>query len=374
MAKKKGGLKNKMVQIFAAGDHVASNGEKVTITEDNLNTIATNYNEVLTTGTFGERAPAIKGHSHDSSDPAWAWLSEVKVVGEKLFGKFDNVVAEFEKQIEDRQFYNRSISIDKDFNIKHVAFLGAVPPAVKKMDDFAEGEFGLSFADGIKEGDQLEFTSYFLDWGIENRFKTIAGMFRNIKNNLIELNGIDSANSIISEYAIEELNKVDDYEKEEREPVEEFTEVPVNQQEVLDFNQMKADKESAEKRADDAEKKVDELETEKQTTAQAAIDKAKADTKAEFNENADNLVKAGHLLPHVANTQKQNFAASVDAGVLEFGEGEEKTSVLDAGLQTLAALSGKKVIEFSEIAEKGNAERQNFSQEDLDIELGKEVK
>lgn len=368
------GLKNKFIQIFAAGDHTASNGEKVSITSEDLETIATNYNEVLKTGTFGERAPAIKGHSHDSASPAEGWLSAVKVVGDKLFGKFSNINKEFEKQIEDRQYYNRSISIGKDFNIRHVAFLGAVPPAVKGMDDFSDSEAVLSFADGLEKSEALEFTSYFQNWGIENRFKTIGNMMRNIKNNLIEINGIDSANQIISETDINNLQQIDEWEKEEREPVEDnYSEVPMTKEELKEFNQMKTDLATATTRAETAEGKLTAIETEQAEFKAAAEKKEKDDAKTEFNAHADNLVKAGKLTPAVANAQKAEFAASVDNGVLEFGEGDEKTSMLDSKLQTLAALSGVKVVEFSEIATKLDAEPQNFSQEDRDIALLKEL-
>lgn len=121
---------NKWFEIFKSGTHIDSAGVEHTYTEADLDTIASNYNPQHS------EAPLVIGHPK-TNEPAYGWVGEVKRFGSSLFAKAKSIVPEFEQAIKDGLFKKRSIAINPDNTLRHVGFLGAVPPAVKGMQDLA---------------------------------------------------------------------------------------------------------------------------------------------------------------------------------------------------------------------------------------------
>lgn len=94
--------------------------------------------------------PIVIGHPKDNA-PAYGWVEGLKTMfknGVKLLlMKAKGIVPEFENMVKKGMLKKRSISVYPDGSLRHVAFLGAAPPAVKGLEDlnWNEEESGLDF-------------------------------------------------------------------------------------------------------------------------------------------------------------------------------------------------------------------------------------
>ncbi len=120
---------NEYFEIFRTGLHTDSAGHEKDWTEADLNTIAARYNEQKE-----HEAPLVIGHP-ETNHPAYGWVESLKVEGGKLLAKAAQIVPEFAEAIKNGLFKKRSISLYQDLLLRHVGFLGAVPPAVKGLKD-----------------------------------------------------------------------------------------------------------------------------------------------------------------------------------------------------------------------------------------------
>jgi hypothetical protein len=90
--------------------------------------------------------PLVVGHPKDNS-PAFGWVAGLKKAGSVLYAKFKDVVPEFENLVKGGSYKKRSAAFYPDGRLRHVGFLGAVPPAVKGLADlkFEDGQEAVSF-------------------------------------------------------------------------------------------------------------------------------------------------------------------------------------------------------------------------------------
>jgi hypothetical protein len=152
MTKKKPGFAGKWIEAFSVGSHVGHtiDGTPVTlnVTPDYLNQLATNFDVNL------HEPPAVIGHpKHD--DPAFGWISGVRVKGDKLELQFADVEPQFEQMVQSGLFKKRSLRLYADAaeapggkvpQIRHCGFLGAQPPAVKGLANISLSEADKSVA------------------------------------------------------------------------------------------------------------------------------------------------------------------------------------------------------------------------------------
>lgn len=118
------------MEIFKAGDHTTSNGVARSFNEADLHKIAGSYKPDQ------HEAPIVIGHPKENA-PAYGWIEQLKVDGGRLMAKPKQVAPEFAELVRAGRYKKRSMSIYPDGTLRHVGFLGAQPPAVKGLKDFA---------------------------------------------------------------------------------------------------------------------------------------------------------------------------------------------------------------------------------------------
>jgi hypothetical protein len=137
--------------------------------------------------------PVVVGHPKDNA-PAFGWVeglrAEVKDGAKVLLAKFKEVVPEFEELVKAGRYKKRSAAFYSDGRLRHVGFLGALPPAVKGLADlkFEAGEQYIEFSDGWNMG-------------------VIGRMFGRLREWLIEKDGVEVADRIMPDWDIDHLKQ-----------------------------------------------------------------------------------------------------------------------------------------------------------------------
>ena len=133
------------IAIFKTGQHTDSHGNVLDATPDYLRAIAESYQPAL------HEAPAVIGHPADNA-PAYGWVQSLNYndADGVLYANFSQVDEGFAGLLKAGRFKKRSASFyppghpsnptpDRPY-LRHVGFLGAQPPAVKGLADFADGD------------------------------------------------------------------------------------------------------------------------------------------------------------------------------------------------------------------------------------------
>lgn len=147
------GSQDKWCEVFKVGTHVDAKGRVRTWTEADLDKMAAGYNPA------NHEAPICIDHNEGAGPvtggPAYGWVEALKRDGTKLLAKFKQVVPGFAKAVHDGLFKKRSISVYPDGSLRHVAWLGAQPPAIKGLADFAFQDDGevITYSETILKGE-----------------------------------------------------------------------------------------------------------------------------------------------------------------------------------------------------------------------------
>lgn len=319
------------------GTFVARDGSKHTFSEADVRDIVDSYDPAK------HRAPLVIGHpQHDS--PAWGWVKQLAFNGQGgVEYQADGVMPEFSGWVNEGRWNQQSVALyPKDhpqnptpgkFHLRHVGFLGAQPPAIKgyPCPSFAAGEAGV-----------IEFS----DWtGLQ-----VAGLFRRIKNFLIDTAGQEKADSVLPEWEIENLTVTAAQKKDE--PAPSFSE-PQGAHDVETKEQMEARIRAELEAQNKAER--EKLARDRAEFAEREAAQRRAVLLTESAAFVGGLVEAGQVLP----AQREGlvaFMASLDAGiVIEFGEGE--AAVKKPGAEWLRGYlqAQPKVVEFAEHGNRGAA-------------------
>lgn len=127
-------------EIFKTGTHTDKKGRVRDWTEADLDRMVAGYDPKA------HEAPICIDHNEAEGPikggPAYGWVEALKREGSKLLAKFKEVVPGFAKAVNQGFYKKRSASIFPGGTLRHVAFLGALPPAVKGLADyqFSEGD------------------------------------------------------------------------------------------------------------------------------------------------------------------------------------------------------------------------------------------
>ena len=337
----------KGIHIFKPGKHTCSQGAKLEFTEDNLKASVAAYDPAL------HEAPIVVGHPKDNG-PAWGWIKSLQFSDDGLTANPDQVAPEFEEQVVAGRYKKVSASfyapdspsnpVPGVFYLRHVGFLGAQPPAIKGLKD-------VEFA---ADDDFVEFSAPFVDkWDTSN----IAGLFRSLREFLIDKYTKEEANEALSSWAIEELENSGRRAIDSDTPSPEFKESnpPKKQPEgtvmtEAEIKQAQADLDAKELAFKEKESAV--------KAAEAAI------TQKEIGSELDALVTAGKVLP-AQKPQLAEFMAGLDADkdVLEFGEGDGKKSFSQRAFMREFLTKLPKAVDFGEHGAGGQEEPPTNSNE-----------
>jgi len=133
---------NNWIEIFKGGKQTDSAG----VTHEDCDTLIDNA--VKNFNTAKHEPPVVIGHPNENA-PAWGWVSELKSDiknGAKiLYAKLKDVQPAFQELVNKGLYKKRSASFYPDGTLRHLGFLGAVPPAVKGLPDYAFKENGITF-------------------------------------------------------------------------------------------------------------------------------------------------------------------------------------------------------------------------------------
>lgn len=130
----KQGFKNQWIAISQIGKFKDSEGVERNLDEDFLKKVIVN--------TLPHEAPAVIGHPKDNT-PAFGWAAALRLKDGVLEAQFADTDDDFEQMVEQGKFRKRSASFYLNPpSLRHVGFLGAMPPALKGLRDiqFADGE------------------------------------------------------------------------------------------------------------------------------------------------------------------------------------------------------------------------------------------
>ncbi len=318
-------MNGKWIEIFRAGRQTDSTGNTREWTEADLDAIVAKYDPAA------HEAPVTVGHPTDNA-PAFGWVEALKRDGKILLGKFREVMPEFEEAVKTGRYKKRSISLYPDLTLRHVGFLGAMPPAIKGLADIAFAE------------DDQAITIDFSD----HRMSTVGRVLRRLREYIIGSAGVEEADRIVSDWEIETLT----------EPPPEAIEAPMPAFSEEDHTMKKPEELQAE--LDQANAKLAEfgervtaLETENQQLKAAAATAATAARDAEFAAFCDSIPT--RIAPAMRPAIIGVMHSLADKEPMEFQENGAtvKKTPLEVYQESLKALP--EVVSFSEQATKEKA-------------------
>lgn len=311
------------IEIFRAGKRLDAHGNEFDITVDNLQQVVDSYNPAY------HEAPIVIGHPKMNT-PAYAWVESVSLDGETLKATLKQIDPEFGELVKSGKYKKVSASfytpdspsnpVKGSWSLRHVGFLGAMPPAVKGLKEpiFADDETGVA-----------DFASWHE-----------VDVFSNLREWIIEKFSKEEADAILPAYIIKSLQE--ELIAESMTPVEEvnYQEPNPKGEDVMTDDDKK---ELEALRAENARLKAEKL---------TAMMQAKQADNASF---AEKLITDGKLAPVVKDKALDllNSALSEDMAKQGNPEFNENDGMVAKVKDFLAALPT--VVDMGEFA-KGSHE------------------
>jgi len=135
----------KRIHVFKAGDQTSAQGVARTFSEKDLQQVVDSYNPSI------HEAPLVLGHQGDSDSlPSYGWIKGFTRQGDNLYADvaFTDVAKDLVKDGHYRKVSISFYSPDSQINphpgkwtARHLALLGAAPPAVKGLEPFNFAEW-----------------------------------------------------------------------------------------------------------------------------------------------------------------------------------------------------------------------------------------
>jgi len=204
----------KHLHIFKPGRHTTRFGQVIEFSEADLAATARAYDPAR------HKAPLVIGHPA-LDDPAQGWAKSLAVQPRGLYAEPEKVAAEFGEAVNagrygaiSAKFYRPdepSNPVPGVWYLRHIGFLGAMPPAVKGLDapEFAEEDGCVSFCEPVE----------FSGWAeVQN-----ASLWRRLREWIIGKHGLAEADNVIPDYAVASL---EDEARQETQPAPAFPNPP----------------------------------------------------------------------------------------------------------------------------------------------------
>lgn len=329
----------KLLEIFKAGKHTAMGGQRLAFSAADLRDTVAAYDPAK------HEAPLVVGHPGIDA-PAYGWVKGLNFAGGVLFADADQVDPAFAGMVNDGRFKKVSASFYRPdapnnpapgvYYLRHVGFLGAQPPAVRglKSASFAAAEEGV-----VEFGDWTD--------------RVEAGLWRKMREWIIGKFGQEEADKALPGWDVDAVQN--DAAQEDREPVTAPAFGEKRQKEEEGMTQVELAARAAALREQEAA--FAEREGKLKQQEQAARHR-------EHLAFAEGLAAAGKLLPaqKAQAVAMLDYAAGLEGGVVEFGEGEAKQSLAMADALKTFLGAQPKIVQFGEIAKpEGAASHADFA-------------
>lgn len=339
----------KWFELAKVGEYRDRFGKLVKLTRDRLAKCAEQYKPDV------YQAPITVGHPDSAKEPAWGKVGALKFENDTLFFQPSRLVAEFAELVNKGLYTQVSAGFNtENWTLNHVAFLGGRPPAIKGLKEVMAVEFSAP-AEKVVILDTSDTVSPWLgkaefsesaDWFVV-QMKSVARLFRNLKNLFIEKDGQKKADDALPEWALEELM---------RDPPQQDVPTQFSQQEktLSKGDNVNIEHELAAEKIKSAElsARASTLEGENMTLknelAQLKNEQAKLkaeNRKKEFAEFCDGLINQGKLAPDQKEATIAIMMQLDNGNAAEFSDGTKQT--LDVFKEQLETRTP--VVEFSEI-------------------------
>lgn len=188
----------KLLDIFKPGKHVAASGDPFNFSESDVLATVAAYDPAL------HEAPIVVGHpTHDS--PAYGWVKALSFAEGVTRAEPDQVDPAFAEMVDAGRFKKISASfyhpespsnpVPGVYYLRHVGFLGAMPPAVKGLRN-------PEFNDADEKIVTIDFSEESYGWSILSR------LFRGMREYVISKDGQETADEMLSNWDIDQLQTI----------------------------------------------------------------------------------------------------------------------------------------------------------------------
>ncbi len=342
----------KAFDIFTPGKRTTSTGLTLDFSDDVVKQAVAAYDPAVS------EAPIVVGHPKDNH-PAFGWIKSLSFDDGSMIAEPHQVDADFAELVEKGRYKKRSASfyspdsphnpVPGTYYLRHVGFLGAMPPAVKGLRDVAFNDT----EEGVVEFEEGNSSPYI--WTM------LANLFRSRREAIIADKGIEAADKEVPSYYIDELTNEAERKRQAQSQVDQvssatpsFAEPNKSTHEgstMLTPEQITALQAENDRLKAEAAKNVDFAERESGLAArEQKIADAEAKTaRASVESRIDAAIKDGRLLPAEKN-QKVDFAMSLaDAETtIDFGEGDKAEKITQREAYMRDIESRAKQIDFKE--------------------------
>jgi hypothetical protein len=318
-----------LMHIFKPGRQTTAAGDALEFSDADLKATAAAYDPAK------HEAPITVGHPRNDL-PAYGWIGALKAAPGGLYAQRRQVEPQFAELVRTGRLKKVSAAfyapdsprnpVPGVYYLRHVAFLGAEPPAVKGLEpvEFADGgQDVLTFA-------EVEFS--------DPAFSYIGSAFRALRDWLIEQAGLEKADKVLPDWSIK---SIEDMGRDRPDPYT-TTQGPAfaeggptaTQEPPVTTNAPSAREKQLEAELAAAKQAAETATQALQATQAAAAAAARAARTAEHVQFAEGLVTGNRLLPAHKHLIVSVLGAVEGDAPVEFGEGDAKQAT-GAALRTL---------------------------------------
>ncbi len=306
------------IPVFKAGKHTDMSGNVRQWTQGDLDAIISSYDP------SHHEAPVVIGHPATNA-PAWGWVKGLTRTGDMLYAELKDLDPTFTQWLKDGRYRKRSISLNSDLSLRHIGFLGAMPPAVKGLPDVQFAADDTTFTIETEEKQHMSFMQKFKD--------------------LLKSEGVD----------VTDIPETKSFSEQEVQTMitQSVSKATEDLKKAYDAKEQ-AFAESVKAREDELKKQAEAI----------AAEKTKA-RKQEITAFCETLIKGGKLTPAAVNQGMglSAFLESIsDIQTIEFGEGDKKATQTPAEFMQAFLSSLPQAVMFGEHATRstdpGHIERE----------------